>query len=239
MSSPLADLQHELRDRLKGDSYFSDITVLAEREGEIQNKIDRALKAMTATGGKIGLAVVIGVAAAQVNNADAPGPMFDDASFEVLVFEHVLMNASASGTKKAAVDAAVRAAQVLHHYRPAPLGQTLYCDKAALTYEGLRDESTVVYKIRIRVPANHDVLDKVAIPSISSTGTATPQTVTLSCGTSGASIYYTTDGSYPRSGNTAAPLYSTPFVLSQAATLRVVAFKTGYVASDAAAVVFT
>lgn len=60
--------------------------------------------------------------------------------------------------------------------------------------------------------------------------TATPvisfenNTVTITCGTAGASIYYTDDGTTPDSGKT---LYSAPFELSSAKTIKAIAIKDG------------
>ncbi|MDO5317342.1 MAG: C10 family peptidase [bacterium] len=52
--------------------------------------------------------------------------------------------------------------------------------------------------------------------------------VTISCPTQGAAIHYTTDGSEPTEES---PLYTSPFVLSQTATVKARAFKTGLFAS--------
>ena len=50
------------------------------------------------------------------------------------------------------------------------------------------------------------------------------QTITLSCGTSGASIFYTTDGSTPDGSKTE---YTTPFTISETTTVKAVAIKDG------------
>lgn len=65
-----------------------------------------------------------------------------------------------------------------------------------------------------------------ATPTISpAAGTySAAQTITLASGTSGASIFYTLDGSTPTSGSTA---YSAPFSLSSGATVKAIATKSG------------
>ena len=79
----------------------------------------------------------------------------------------------------------------------------------------------------------------VATPVISPNGGEfeTSATVTLTCATEGASIYYTLDGSTP---TTASTLYSKAFTLTESATVRAFATKSGYYTnSQVASAVFT
>ena len=67
-------------------------------------------------------------------------------------------------------------------------------------------------------------LPTVKTPTITPNGGAFIDSVTVTLGdtTSGAQIYYTTDGSYPTQGST---LYSAPFVLTNTATVSAVGFE--------------
>jgi len=65
----------------------------------------------------------------------------------------------------------------------------------------------------------------------------TAQSVTISCGTSGAAIRYTTDGSTPDSTN--GTLYSTPVNIPSTTTLKAIAYKSGMQNSAVSAAVYT
>lgn len=77
---------------------------------------------------------------------------------------------------------------------------------------------------------------QVATPAISQSyspggGYWYPNTITLTCATSGSTIRYTVDGSTPTSGST---LYTTPFAITSSVTVKARAFKSGYADSDVA-----
>jgi hypothetical protein len=62
---------------------------------------------------------------------------------------------------------------------------------------------------------------------------ALPVTVTITAELD-AQIYYTTDGSYPSADNDEATLYSAPVEITEATTLRAVAYRTGMQPSNVA-----
>jgi hypothetical protein len=78
----------------------------------------------------------------------------------------------------------------------------------------------------------------VATPTFSpGAGTYTsPQTVTISDGTSGSTIYYTTNGTTP---TTSSSVYSSAITVSVTETLKALATKTGYTNSAVASAVYT
>lgn len=85
-----------------------------------------------------------------------------------------------------------------------------------------------------------EILPAASIPAVSSPiiypngGTfTTSQTVTLSCATTGATIYYSVDGSAP------SVTYSGPIVLSQSATVKAKAVKAGMADSSVVSALFT
>jgi hypothetical protein len=103
--------------------------------------------------------------------------------------------------------------------------------RAKATKSGMTDsgEASAVFTVTAA-----SVATPVVTPNGGSfTGSAT---VTLSTATSGAQIYYTTNGSAP---TTASTVYSGPFVLSASATVRAKAVKSGMTDSGEASAVFT
>lgn len=113
----------------------------------------------------------------------------------------------------------------------------MYVDDKGIEPLGETKPYQIGYQVPIRCSPDMLLLSKVVAPVISPAGTLPSVTVTLTCATSGAAIYYTLDGSHPWSGNTSAALYSTPFTLTEAKTVRAIAYKSGSLASDAKAAV--
>jgi uncharacterized repeat protein (TIGR03803 family) len=79
---------------------------------------------------------------------------------------------------------------------------------------------------------------KVAAPTITPAGGTFGGSVPvkLACGTSGATIHYTTTGVDPTSTS---PVYSSPFAVTSTGTVKAIAFKPGYTASAIASAAFT
>jgi len=93
-------------------------------------------------------------------------------------------------------------------------------------------DDVVVYGMAGEEPA------QVATPTFSPSGGfySGPQDVTISTSTSGASIYYTTDGSEPTVSST---LYSDPITVSTTTTIKAIAIKEGMNNSDVAMETYT
>ena len=82
--------------------------------------------------------------------------------------------------------------------------------------------------------------ETVAIPTFNPAGGTyyEPQSVTISCATQGATIYYTTDGNEPTE-NSQQYSIGTSLNISETTTLKAKAFKSGYIASPTATATYT
>jgi hypothetical protein len=102
------------------------------------------------------------------------------------------------------------------------------------------------YRISFGDGASYDLADligagavgQVATPSISPDGgiIGASQIVTLTCATVGASMYYTTDGTAPDTGDTP---YTAPFEITSGVTVKAVGVMSGYINSLVRTAVFT
>lgn len=234
----LARHQLEIAARLEADEYFADIQVFVERQGDLAGKLDEALKGLRRKNGKVGAAVMVGVVRADVENPDVPGPWFNLTFCDVTAFENVLLNTSATGTGKACVDIAARINRVVHHYLPGGLGGPIVATQEAIRPLGEVRSGVIAYKSRFRLNPDLEQIPRVATPVFDPPSDETPTTITLSCATPGAAIYYTLNESYPWAGNPDAIPYSAPISLSAAARVRATAFLAGRPASDTAVGVF-
>ena len=88
------------------------------------------------------------------------------------------------------------------------------------------------------VKANEPEVIVVETPSITPNGGTFVETasVSINCATSGATIYYTTDGTTPTTSSTA---YTGAFNLTKSATVKAIAVKTGCTNSEVASAAFT
>jgi hypothetical protein len=107
---------------------------------------------------------------------------------------------------------------------------TLY--SAPITVSSTQTVKAIAYKIGLSnsviASASYVITGTVATPTFSpAAGTyTTGQAVTISSGTSGASIRYTTDGSDP--SKTTGTLFSSPVTVSASQTIRAIAYKTDW-----------
>lgn len=225
MSSTLEDLQDDCTAKLNAEEFFSTVSVVSVRKLQIASEIAKKLPHLTQKNDKSGCGVLVGMPTIDVIDPDIPGPqLLVRQSFRVQ--ESPLINGGANGTGKSAEEVALQILRTLHLFQIE--GVTgLRGDKGAIT-PNTEFENLVTYDVTLTGRMANSGLEKVAMPSIEEAAL----TVTLSCATADASIYYTTDDSFPGSGNSAAQPYGAPFAVESGTVVRWAAYKTGMIGSD-------
>jgi len=222
MSDPLELDQEDFAARLQADPYFTDIAVLIQRKGVTDSDIDVALSVLNERTGKIGACVVLLMPALAPESPNVPGPLYRIIT-TVQVIEQPLFNLGDTGTGKSAEQIAQRVRMLLHHFSNGY--------GATYVFDGLlplgADAGKISYGVKFSRQAGDSASPKVAALTISATDTKAPATVQITSATAGATIWYTTDGSYPSSANANAHTYGAPFPQATAATIRAAAEKAG------------
>jgi len=208
---------------------YIDITHVRPRDAEeaagIQSKLNNTLAGITTRNGKRGVSCIIGMpefGGTAVNVRALRGKM----TIILEVIENIVVNNTGASCEEHAWEIA----RLLQHMQFQPWSP-LVGDPKLITPspEAILDKK-IIYRITMTVEITAERKDKVSTPEVSASGA----NITLSCATSGAAVYYTTDESFPGPGNADALLYSAPFALAPGAhLLRVAAHKSGSACSDA------
>lgn len=246
--SPLERTLYDLRDRAEADPYYRDVGLFVLRPrgdaagsreddsfASIQTRVDEALNCLRLKAGKGGAAVTFLMPTGDTERPNVSGPQMRFI-YTARVQEHPVLNFGPKGTHKSAEEIALHTLQLLH-LAMLNGGNCLAADPATLTPAEL--EGKITYDVRLFAQGGLAAPSKVAFPIIAPRSGAAPQEVAITCGTPGAEIWYTVDGSYPSSRCPTARKYSGAFTLSSACTLRAAADLAGYQQSDVAQVTYT
>jgi hypothetical protein len=184
---------------------------------------------------RINLCAVVTFGGARANHNNIPGPYFDEVDIEIQVCE----NRNINNTGKDAEGLAARVAQIVEDFRIAETA-SLGCNRdfifLSMAPIQLPQQFNYLYalSLQFRTGAGERYQpNRVETPVITVNGI---QVESITCATAGASIYYTTDSSYPRPavGTSAAQgaVYGGGTIdLNPGETIRARAFKTGLRAS--------
>jgi hypothetical protein len=227
--------QADITALLNGDSVFTNVAVIAEKKGDIETDIAQALATVNEKAGKTGACVVVLQPAELPTDADTSNPELR-VRFHVQCFDQPLFNDDeTTGTGQTVWSLARRVRQLLH-FRHFGTGTYVWkgTEDAPQADPGRR--SRIVSFERLGA---EDPFTRLSRPLIEpEEGGAVPQSVTIQA-QPGAAIYYTLDGSFPSSTNPEAELYAGALNITEAATLRAVAYLAGALPSDVAHAVFS
>jgi|GEM_PF-1657547 len=235
-SSPLERLQFDVEGCLLSIAKISMVAITAVRPrsagaaAQIISKLNNTLAGMEVRNGKRGTAVIVGMPMLANVNPAMYGVQ-GDLMIELRVIENLVINEGADGTGYTAESLAYLIAQMIPQMNFAPFGQ-LIADQNLLTPvpEAVM-EKRIEYRVRLKVMSAASPYAKCQPPVISTSG----GNVTLS---GSGDIWYTTDDSYPGSGNGAAVLYTAPFAQPAGMRLRAAAHAADKMSSDVASQAF-
>lgn len=210
MSAALLTVQEDFVGRLTAAAQFSDVAIISQRKALTESEIAKLLQTVKGRSGKIGTCILVQMPVLDVIDPNLPGP--NTAILQSMtVIEHPTLNSGSLGTMKSAEYLAEEVLKLFHHFVSFGVSQVFNGVQNAIVpvdLEGLRAYVvTLQSQVRLAIPG------KVARPVISASSPSVPSTITLTCPTAAAAIYYTTDGSYPSSENPNAHLYTAPFEL--------------------------
>ena len=222
----------ELAARLESDEFFADIPVIVAEEGDLAAELARKVAVITEKGGKRGAAVIV---LQVVCEDDYPnlqfGPLTLYPSFQVV--ENVELNRDGQGTGKSARRIARRIRDVIKCYGSIGMIKDLRADKPCIQPVQLGPELGELvraYQVSFRcLEVSPEVMSQVATPQFAA---APPESFGITCATEGATIYYTTDDSFPGPANALAGIYFEPQAIPpEGITVRAAAYKAGSVGS--------
>lgn len=237
MSNPTPEIeavQPDIVACLLSDSYFIDIPVIALRKERIVDEFNSALSGITLKGGHAGVGVEVLMPALDSAEPNAPGPL---CTLKVLlrVKENPTVNLGPMGTQKTAEAVAARILQLLHGLGlPGILTGSLYAAPQAIS-PSTEFLPLVSYYIELHSAFEFTPLPKMAAPQI----VCPALEVSITHSDAGASLYYTTDSTFPGPGNAAAQIYTAPFAVETGTYVRAAAYKAGFAGSDVAMAAIT
>lgn len=215
-------LQADVYGYLRADDYLATVNLLLVSEQQIDSDIESQIALFVETAGKNGASIAVHLPTGQPGPDNVPGPELE-LQLDVFVSVNKLLNEGADGTGISEGDLIARVLQDLHQLGIGPASLLTGSPAFEPFWKGGPEmgDGVMVHRLTFKQRLNLPMIQRVKQPGIlNSAGT-----ITLSCADGGATIRYTTDGSFP---GTSATAYAAPFATPTAGTLlRVCAHKAG------------
>jgi hypothetical protein len=226
----LIDLQTDVKARLENDGFFSDLSVLLKRDGVTEHTLKVELGPDgNAKSGKTGACVIIHLPEIAEHEGETPGPMLV-VELPIQVFEAPEINNGSVGTGKSCEQIGLHVINLLHNYADNKHGWVMQPAPRPMQAQDPDRADWISAIVRMQFHSGLTRTSKCGMPLPSQDGN---NDIVLTCGTPGAAIWYTLDGSYPGPANEEATLYAAPIDPGAATVLRAVAYKDEFIASDA------
>lgn len=228
----LERLQADITAKLKSEPALNTVNILSLRKLLTSSEVPGSVIWTTARGNKLGTGVLVGMPYIEGDRAQ-PGDNSINIKVDLRCFELPDLAQSASGPGLTAEEIALTCRTLLRGMVCEPLsaltteGRSIVPDDVPKEHEGV-----LQYVLTVQCRLGIATTSRVKVPAISEA--ALTVTLTNHADNADASIYYTTDGTFPGPGNSAAALYSAPFAVVSGTEVRFAAYKTGLSGSVAA-----
>lgn len=215
--------------RLLGDELLGDVPVLIDDEHDMEAREVVTRGPGNYRNGRTGACIVVAaLGSPSLSTGETPMPIMDIA-VDIECLEDVLVNAGASGTGVDAGEMVARVVQSLHGCHFDDRFSGLRLDERGGIAE-LWTERAGLRGYRARFVATGGAFRTLPTCALV-LASVDDGAMTLTCATDGATIRYTTDGSYPGAANPSALVYEEPIPVSPGDVIRAGAEKTGCNAS--------
>jgi hypothetical protein len=224
MASILRQQRQEIKDQLEAIPFFDVVNIVTEDAKDIDAEISKALGTLTEKGGKMGVVVILLTARAKMDGRGEFGPVFSEIVHLLRVLEDPMVNRDVNGTGKVSTEVAEQICAALNGFKPVTANGPL------IAHDDLKpadDPNYPGHDVAFVTSGSLDIeLPQIDTPEIEDTA----GTISMSCGTDGAAIFYTTDGKKPapRTGT----LYLAPFEPGPGVTVKARAWLAGFLASE-------
>jgi hypothetical protein len=222
LAAQIESVQPDVVAKILSEGYFANIAVFAVREKRLDTEVSRALSGLQGRNGKGGATIEVLMPTLKSAMPDTAGPVCVLEQM-FIVKEQPTVNLGANGTGLTCEEIAVNLAQTFQLFFLGGPMQGFYAAPAFYKYvEEKKDRAFVAIEVVLNATFVLTALQRTVGPA----ATAAALTVSLSDlqPGGGSAIYYTTDGSFPGSGNANAILYTTPFTVASGTVVRTAAY---------------
>jgi hypothetical protein len=222
LASQIESVQPDVYYKLLTEPWFGNIAIFKVREKRLDTEVNRALAGLAGRNGMGGASIEVLMPTLKSALPDTAGPVCT-LEQKFIVKEQPTVNQGAHGTGLSVEQIAVNLAQTFQLFFLGGPMQGFYA--APTFYEYISTAADVPFiplAVTLRATFALTALTRTLVPAAS----AVAETVTLTDQQpgGGSALYYTTDGSFPGSGNPNAMLYTTPFTVASGTVVRAAAY---------------